>query len=189
MTASKGLSAREERFCDVYLRTGNATEAARAAGSSAKSATSRGYTLLTMPHIAARIARMQDHLAEALGVTRFTLANELKKIALADITHTRSGWMELTQWEALPEDVRGCIESVTHDKRWLGGKMVDVVNVKFYNKLEAIRQLNDMLGFNAAKQVRVSDAEGGPLKVVHEVVFKDFSQRGSHGNGNGSPKL
>lgn len=46
-----GLTPKQQAFCDYYIETGNAAEAARRAGYSAKTANVVGYENLTKPYI------------------------------------------------------------------------------------------------------------------------------------------
>jgi len=65
-----------------------------------------------------------------------------------------------------------------------------VVHVTFYNKLEALRQLNEMLGYNAPKKIALTDKEGEPVRIIHEVVFRDYSsEQPVYEIGNGTAEL
>lgn len=55
------LTEKQQRFCDYYIETGNATEAAIKAGYSKKTAKETGYENLTKPHLKKYIdERMQE---------------------------------------------------------------------------------------------------------------------------------
>ena len=57
------LTPRQSRFAESYAACGNATEAARKAGYSLKTATSQGARLLTYANVAARITQLQGDAA------------------------------------------------------------------------------------------------------------------------------
>lgn len=63
------LTAKQRRFVEEYLRDGNATRAAIAAGYSEKTARSTGAENLTKPDIAAAIAKAQAERTERTQVS------------------------------------------------------------------------------------------------------------------------
>ncbi len=61
MARKRRLTVKQKRFCDYYVKTGNATEAARKAGYSEKTARFIGAENLTKPNIKAHIdARLKE---------------------------------------------------------------------------------------------------------------------------------
>lgn len=61
MKKKQRLTPKQQAFCDFYIETGNATEAAIKAGYSEKTAKETGYENLTKPHLKEYIAeRMKD---------------------------------------------------------------------------------------------------------------------------------
>ena len=67
------LTPKQRAFCDYYIETGNASEAARRAGYSEKTATAIGYENLTKPQISEYIA---SRMAE-IESTRIATAEEV----------------------------------------------------------------------------------------------------------------
>ena len=65
-----GLNAKQARFVDEYLVDLNATQAAIRAGYSAKTAASKGFSLLRIVEIAKEVERRQAETSEKTGVTR-----------------------------------------------------------------------------------------------------------------------
>ena len=59
-SAASPLTVRQENFCRYYAETGNAAEAARAAGYAEGSARQTGYDLLARPAVAARIGAIRQ---------------------------------------------------------------------------------------------------------------------------------
>lgn len=57
------LTPKQQAFCDYYLETGNAAEAARRAGYKPKNARATGAENLTKPDIAAYIKERQEQIA------------------------------------------------------------------------------------------------------------------------------
>ncbi|HEX9702140.1 MAG TPA: terminase small subunit [Rhodospirillales bacterium] len=61
------LLRRQERFCQLFAVTGNATTAAYQAGYKFEAARNQGYRLLRRPEIQARVAELQRELARAIN--------------------------------------------------------------------------------------------------------------------------
>ena len=64
MSATTGLTPRQQRFCQEYAIDLNATAAARRAGYSEKTVHVQGPRLLANVRVASRIAELQDEVAE-----------------------------------------------------------------------------------------------------------------------------
>lgn len=86
-----GLSVKQRAFVTEYLITGNATQAAIAAGYSAKTARQIGAENLTKPVIASYlaekqsiIAARQDERLEAMELTEARVAREVARLAFFD---------------------------------------------------------------------------------------------------------
>ena len=62
------LTARQERFAQAYIIHRNATEAAKAAGYSLKSANNQGYRMLKNNEIVERIADLENELVTNIDV-------------------------------------------------------------------------------------------------------------------------
>ena len=74
------MNARQERFCLEYAASGNATQAAIAAGYSPKTARSQGQRLLTNADIKARIEELQQ---------------EIRRERIADIDAIQTFWTDI----------------------------------------------------------------------------------------------
>lgn len=61
---TRKLTEKQERFIDYYIELGNATEAARRAGYSEKTAKETGYENLTKPHIKSEIDKRLKELED-----------------------------------------------------------------------------------------------------------------------------
>ena len=64
--ADEKLTPKQKRFCEEYLKSGNATEAAKKAGYKEKAAHSMGAENLRKPAISAYIKRRMDECESAL---------------------------------------------------------------------------------------------------------------------------
>jgi len=77
------VTARQAKFVAAYIGSGNAAEAARVAGYSARTARTQGARLLTNVHIAAAVAAGQHRVEEKLTLDADTIAAELAKVGFA----------------------------------------------------------------------------------------------------------
>lgn len=159
----KQLTNAQLKFCYEYLIDWNATRAYKAAYNvkSDRTASAAGSRLLANVKIQAELKKMQEEIAKTAGVSILRNIEELKKIAYSDATRVRSGWMELKAFDELTDEDRACIQEIVSSKTTFGENgEKEMVKIKVYSKLDAMKMLNEMLGFNAPKKVDVtSDGE------------------------------
>lgn len=74
------LKPKQKRFVENYLRSGNATEAAIAAGYSAKSAKSWGSRMLSMPEVQAYRRELEQKLFDEMGISKAWIGRRLVEI-------------------------------------------------------------------------------------------------------------
>ena len=74
-------NARYEQFCQSYMATNNATQAAKDAKYSKKTAGSKGEQLLKIIDIKSRLAHLQGLLSEKTGITAERVVREFALIA------------------------------------------------------------------------------------------------------------
>jgi phage terminase small subunit len=82
---ANGLNPRQAAFVQNYLLTLNATEAAKLAGYSPKTARAIGSTLLTNVNVAAALKSERERLARKFEVTIERVLTELARIAFSDM--------------------------------------------------------------------------------------------------------
>lgn len=107
------LNARQEAFCQSYARKANATQAAKDAGYSPKTAYSQGHDLLKKPEILSRIETIQadrfkklhmtpdETLARLARQARFTLDGLIKVVDGAPVVDLENATQD--QLDALTE--------------------------------------------------------------------------------------
>jgi len=76
------LSARELKFVDAFLLTGDAKEAAIKAGYSPKNANSTGNRLLHKDKIDSKLNELREQMQSKHGITRDSLIQELEKVKI-----------------------------------------------------------------------------------------------------------
>lgn len=82
------LTEKQKRFCEEYLIDLNATQAAKRAGYSEKTAFSIGVENLKKPLIQEYLQDLMKYRSERTGVTAEKVIEELEKIAFSDTEMT-----------------------------------------------------------------------------------------------------
>lgn len=77
---AKDITPQQRKFVQEYLRHGNATEAAIAAGYSARSAASRASKLLEMPGVIEYRRALEKKLFDELGISKAWIGRRLVEI-------------------------------------------------------------------------------------------------------------
>ena len=177
------LTAKQEKFCYEYVLHLNATKAALNAGYSENSAYSIGSENLYKPEIQARIQYMKDNLAETAGLSALRVIQEHEKIAFTSIAHLHRTWITRTDFEDHTDDQKSAIKSISTKivKANIGTKeepeIVDVeyVKIELFDKQKALDAINQMLGYNAPTENKIS---GDGLKIE----FVNYANRDKNRN-------
>ena len=94
-------NAKYEVFCQAYMVTSNATQAAKDAAYSEKTAKQKGSQLLTIVDIKNRIAVLRGELADETGVSAKMVIEGFRKIATGILSKTLSNKHKLRALENL----------------------------------------------------------------------------------------
>lgn len=179
------LTEKQRKFCHEWIIDFNATRAAKKAGYSEETAYSIGHENLIKPEIEQYIAFIRHNYEEESGISKLRNLKELAKIAYSSIAHLHDCWIELTDWEVIKADNPDCMDAIesidtkTEYKSYKtdGGIETDVevkyVKIKLYSKSDAIKTINEMMGYKSADKIdlRVLD----PIKIE----FTDFGSNKS----------
>lgn len=92
---------RYEDFCQFYMKTNNATQAAKDAKYSEKTAYSKGHELLKIVEIKNRLASLRDKLAQETGISVKMVAEGFRKIATGPLGKTLTNKHKLRAYENL----------------------------------------------------------------------------------------
>ena len=98
-------NVRYEKFCQAYLLTGNAAQAARDAGFSEKGAKVKGCMLLKVISIKNRMAALQAQLSEETGISIKMVAEGFRKIATGFLSKELTNKNKLRAYENLGKHV------------------------------------------------------------------------------------
>lgn len=147
-----GIAAREHAFIEAYLSNGNnATQAAKTAGYSEKSAHVYGCNLLKKANVAKIISERQSELASKYKLTTEDVLAELAKIVRADLRNLfdeNGALLPPGQW---PDEVAGSVASVEVFEEFAGrGEDRESVGftkkLKLWDKNSALEKAMKMLG-------------------------------------------
>ena len=86
MNATGNFTEKMRRFCEEYVVSLVAKDAALLAGYSKKTAADAGYNLLKRADVAAEIARLQEERRSRLEITGDAVVLELARLAFSDVT-------------------------------------------------------------------------------------------------------
>lgn len=156
---SNELSIKQEKFCNYYLESGNASEAYRRAFSCSKMAEKtiweKASILLSKDKVRARVEQLRSELQRRSDITKDEAVGILADIARANIVDAlvvRKSQDFTTilvgDISKLPLNIQRSILSVkSSDKGY---------EVKLYNKIDAIEKLSKLLGWDAPVKQEVS---------------------------------
>jgi phage terminase small subunit len=176
------LSERELQFVIEYMKDGNGTQAAIRAGYSSNGASVQAARMLQRPSIQAELAyRKEQLIAPALdrfSVSREKLVRELAKVAfgnVADFIAFDDAGQPYYDFSEATRDQLASLDSLQIDE-YTEGRGADRRNIKKIkistrDKLNAIKQLTELLGMNATKKLEVSGPGGGAIPIAHAHVI------------------
>lgn len=155
--AKRDLTPKQQRFVEEYLVDLNATDAARRAGYSEKTARQTGAENLSKPDIARAIQVAQAERSKATGLTAERVVQELGRLALADVRKLFDESGELRALSDLDDDMAAAIAAVDIVTLTQGQNEAPlyVRKVKLWDKTAALDKLMRHLGAYAPEKVDV----------------------------------
>lgn len=172
--ASPGqMTAKQEKFITEYLRCYNATAAARAAGCSPKNAGVMAMQWLDptrYPHIREEIERRQKFHREQANLDAARLVQEWIAVGLFNARDLFNDDGSLKNISSLDQSVSSCIKKfrsrvVVEVREEMGDDgtvrattkvTTTITDVEVYDKLKALRDLAEHLGYLKAPEVRAN---------------------------------
>ena len=153
------LNAQQLLFLQEYLISLNATEAAKKAGYSKKTAYSQGQRLLKHVEIQRRLAESAKKKEIALDMSKMDVLRELSSIATANIKDVCSwdeeGRLSFKPSEDLPPEISRNISEIQvirkYDKE--GDGYTERQKIKFHDKIKALEMLAKHFGVFQENQV------------------------------------
>lgn len=177
-----GLNEKQQRFVAEYLIDLNATEAAKRAGYSEKTAYSQGQRLLKHAEIQAAVTAAQKERGDRTGITADRVLKELGRIGFSDLRGAFAEDGSLKHPDEWPADFAAAVSAIEVVTRALPG--------------EAHEELDGQPHGGALKRNR-----GAAVEYVHKIKLWDknsalekiakhlgmFVERHQHSGPNGEP--
>lgn len=167
------LNPKQQRFLNEYLKSRNATQSAKVAGYSKKTAHSTGPRLLEHVGIKAAIEKSLAKATEKAELKAADVLAEIRKLAFVDLSKAYAPDGALLHPQDMPEDVRAALQSVESDElfaRVKGSHRKRKVGVTKKIKLaDKVRSL-EMLAkhFKLLTDVQeVTGKDGGPQVILN----------------------
>ena len=180
----KGLTIKQEKFCNKYLECGNASEAYRHAYNCLKmsdnSVWCNASQLLSDTKVIQRIKELQSSFQKKTEITKERVLNELVKIGFSSIAYMHNSWIDRVEFDQLTDDQKACIKSIQTkvEKRSYDDEVrnVEMVKIELYDKLAALNSINKMLGFDAPAKVDANVTMSRYKAVTSDGRIIDFDE-------------
>lgn len=141
------LTPKQEKFILNYMIDFNGKQAAIRAGYSSKTAEVQAARLLTYAKVKEKIAELQQQARQRAIITRDEIVETLAGIIRTDLPDYFTG-NKMKKMDELTPVQRKAMESIKVRK--------SSFDFKLTSKLEAIRTLNRMLGFDAPQDINLT---------------------------------
>ena len=142
--ARPNLNARQERFVLEYLKQGNGTKAAIAAGYAFSSAAVHAYRLLKNETVLKEIRARQNRIQQANDDLVKKTLREFEAVAFLDPRQFFDDKWNLLPLSEMCSDARSALDSLEVEVSVKGG--VRAMYVKFADKMAALNALANILG-------------------------------------------
>jgi hypothetical protein len=165
MAKNRGLTQKQEIFCVTYVRTGSATEAARAAGYSQRRPAQAGWDNLKNPAVAARVEelrrRTEDETIAGI-MERKRRLSEIVRGRISDYLDDQGTRFVVDKGKSNP----GAVEHVNlQTQPGSNGEATGIISLKLYDPIRAIAELNRM------EKVYREGTESNHSGVITEIVM------------------
>ncbi len=163
------MTAKEQKFCEEYLVDFNASDAARRAGYSLKTAGAIGFENLKKPKIQKYIAEQRAAAAKKLEITKEMVLEGYKRLAFYDARKFYDASGDLHNVPDLDEDTAFALQGIEIDEidgMGQDGRMVKIgqtKKIKMAGRRDALDSICRVLGYNAPTKSEVSGKDGDPL--------------------------
>lgn len=160
------LNPRQRKFVVEYVLSGNATQAAIAAGYSAKTAEVQGYALIRNPKVSVAIAESRQKLEIRTEITQDRVLAELALLAFSDITHYAvddKGNVKLS--DTAPKHAMRAVSSIKLKITTRDGEVTRDVEVKLWDKPGPLKLAGRHVGLFPDK-IELTTKEDKPLAII-----------------------
>lgn len=168
------MTEKNLRFAQEYVKNGrNATKAAIKAGYSEDTARQIGAEVLTKPVVKKYIDAYSLDLMAQLELSTFTLANELKNIALSDYREFFDEHGELLPIQKLSDRAAAALSGIDIEEDRMG--LTVTKKIKTYDKTSALTALAKMLNIQGFDKVATVGKDGKLVDPNTKFVMIDPS--------------
>lgn len=140
------MNERQTRFVEAYLIDPNGKKAAIAAGFSPKGAEVTASKLLRNPKVRRALDEAIAARAERVEVKADDVLRELLRLARVDLGEAYDELGNLKSLQDMPADVRRAISGLKTTTEGKGDEARQVLEVKFWPKVQALELLGKHLG-------------------------------------------
>ena len=170
------LTAKQRRFVQEYIVDLNATEAAKRAGYSERTAYSQGQRLLKNAEVQTAIGKAQTVREKRTGITADRVLKELARIGLSDIRQLFDSDGRLLRPEEWPDAAAAAVASIEVVTRNVGeGEVEHVAKIRAWDKPRALEMAGKHLGMFVERR-EVTGKDGGPIEIA-ELSEVELAQR------------
>lgn len=171
----KKLTTKQRDFCELYMLSMNATQAAKEAGYSAHSALEQGSRLLTKADVQNYIGFLQDERSAKHEINADRIATELAKVAFSEISDS----VEVVDGRLRIKDIgeMNNIAAVQEISETYNKKDGLTRKVKNYDKLRALELLGRHCGmFKEGAIIQNTNTIIAPVQVNIQVNHRQRGQ-------------
>jgi phage terminase small subunit len=187
---SKSCEKRRKKFISYYIQTYNATEAAKLAGFSQRSAHSQGSRLLKNADVQAAIEAEEHKLETKVGVTKQRVIKELSLIGFSSIDEhldiDSGGTIRAKSFDEMPPGAVRAIKKIkekrtikavqgTKDKPSEDVVLESQFEFELYDKPQALINIGKELGMFRDK-VEHTGKDGGPIETKSTIVLNPLER-------------
>lgn len=165
MPRTPPLTPKARRFVEEYLVDLDASNAAKRAGYSTRTAKQLGYQLLKRPAVKAALEAAQATRAKKTGITQERVLLELEQLAfsnLSDYVMTDDGHLSLA--EGAPEHAMRAVASLKRRTITRPDGLIREVEFRLWDKPGSLKLAGRHVGL-FADRVEHSGPGGGPIKL------------------------
>lgn len=164
------LNAKQRLFVKEYIKSGNATQAAKVAGYSPKSAKTVGPRMLENVGVKAAIARSLDKATEKAELNAAAVLANIRKLAEVNLTKAFAEDGTMLPLHEMPEDVQFALVSIESDDLIVGSytkkkKIGKTRKLKIADKVRALEMLAKHFKLLTDVQ-EVTGKDGGPQVIL-----------------------
>lgn len=182
------ISNKQKAAAHEYIKDWNLTRALISAGYSINYANAQGYKMLENVGFKEFVENIQKDIAKEAGISMLGQLLDLKKISKSNIAGIHKDWITRKDFEDLPENVKASIQEIdtkiikkpamefNPETQELEQVVYDVehIKIKLFNKLDAIKEINKMLGYYEPENI---DIKSGGEKLNQETTVTFINAR------------